>query len=789
MSVNNNLYPPQVDTWIPAFIKTEPCVLKFSLSSFNGKSSISDWVQVIIVNQETNTSTLSTAYPAEVLLTRMYKDEDDTYYIVLYPEVLKDSAFNTDVNYKVQLRFMQSTMDTDEELNSHIKYNPTYGGVYISDFPTSSWIQKNLDAFSEWSTVCLLRPIPAVSLRLKNFTNTNSAMIFTQEVVDVLGGIIFSEETTERLRSYRIKLFINSTEELIEDSGDIIANQYTSINEINYVLRTTLNDSLTYRLEVEYTTTNDYCQVESFVFTILKSGLDPLDATIQATPQQELGRMEIEIKSKNGKEYLDGLIIRRSSSENDFKTWEDIHLTKIENGKPLDLIWYDYTVKSGVFYKYCAQRVNSYGDRGPVIQINSPVIVTFEDILLTTKDLQINIKFDPTINSFAHTVLESKLDPLGSKYPFIRRNGNVNYRQFSLSGTISSLWDEDGYFISREKLYGQSSEDYFNYAFENEIPTYYDYIYEREFREEVIKFLMDGKVKLFRSTPEGNILVRLMGVSFEPNETLGRLIYNFSATAYEVDECSIDNYDKYEIQAKGEIGEITRTFAKIAQYSGNVKSGDALSQMVIDNRENTINSVLTPLSYNWIRIEYNSAAEDLGNGLYGHRVVINGTEYKILSGLPLELDGNEIEIYDVTFLSEGEVQIDYEVLIKESANMHRPTELSYSKNIGQINGIFYPNVSIVDLIQNKYNIDNATDYQKLMSINSLDIEAKEGTTIYLQDSNNSEYNEFIIGETEFLSFYDPDAVILDLKFGGSDGEPIEAIINYTYEKVKGVYLV
>ena len=52
-------------------------------------------------------------------------------------------------------------------------------------------------------------------------------------------------------------------------------------------------------------------------------------------------------------------------------------------------------------------------------------------------------------------------------------------------------------------------------------------------------FLYANNVKLFRSTQEGNILVKLMDISFTPEAQLGRMIYSFSATAHEVDECSI----------------------------------------------------------------------------------------------------------------------------------------------------------------------------------------------------------------------------------------------------------
>jgi hypothetical protein len=58
-------------------------------------------------------------------------------------------------------------------------------------------------------------------------------------------------------------------------------------------------------------------------------------------------------------------------------------------------------------------------------------------------------------------------------------------------------------------------------------------------------------VKLFRSTTEGNILIKLMNIDFQPMEVLGRRLYSFTASAVEVDEANIFNYDKYKIQIIG----------------------------------------------------------------------------------------------------------------------------------------------------------------------------------------------------------------------------------------------
>jgi hypothetical protein len=40
------------------------------------------------------------------------------------------------------------------------------------------------------------------------------------------------------------------------------------------------------------------------------------------------------------------------------------------------------------------------------------------------------------------------MDTLGGKYPFIFRNGNVEYKEFSVSGLLSLLSDDNGDFFN-----------------------------------------------------------------------------------------------------------------------------------------------------------------------------------------------------------------------------------------------------------------------------------------------------------------------------------------------------
>ena len=57
------------------------------------------------------------------------------------------------------------------------------------------------------------------------------------------------------------------------------------------------------------------------------------------------------------------------------------------------------------------------------------------------------IRYNPKISSFKETVLETKADTIGGKYPFVFRNGNVQYKEFPISGLLSLQSDPDEKFL------------------------------------------------------------------------------------------------------------------------------------------------------------------------------------------------------------------------------------------------------------------------------------------------------------------------------------------------------
>jgi hypothetical protein len=75
--------------------------------------------------------------------------------------------------------------------------------------------------------------------------------------------------------------------------------------------------------------------------------------------------------------FIGNLTIRRTSSKSNFKKWEDVYTTTITENAPLRLIWYDYTIESGVFYHYGIQKRNSLGKRGIIVKTAEPKMCLF----------------------------------------------------------------------------------------------------------------------------------------------------------------------------------------------------------------------------------------------------------------------------------------------------------------------------------------------------------------------------------------------------------------------------
>lgn len=796
MAVNINLYPPVVDTYMPAFlvgssdIQKNTCRVYFSISLYNSLNDIKN-AQVTVANQNTNLSVLNKSkYPCEIMLTDIKTDltrvSDDKYYIEIKTSDIEE-GFQINQYYKVQIRFTAAgaanvSLDTPQAIDS--------------------WLAANLSNFSEWSTVCLVRGISVPSLSISGFDISADTILWSLNNVDVVGRLTYADSAeADTLKNYQIKLYdINN--QLLSDSGVIYSNAYSNINEFNYTFEYAFNEGENYYFTFEYETANMYTESDIYEFMVVQEGADILNANLTATLDNINGCIVLNVKSKDDDDsFVGNITIRRTSSESNFTIWEDVHTESFEENSKLDYTWYDYTIKSGIYYKYIAQRRSSVGNRGIAIHAEGePFMMLFDDMYLTGGDGQLNIRFNPSVSSFKRTVSESRTDTIGSKYPYIKRNGHVEYRQFPIGGTITHLMDPSHLITSREEIFRDSLDNYteFNKDKNVRIDDFNDWTYEREFREKVMDFLYANKVRLFRSATEGNILVKIMDINLTPNSTLGRRIYSFTATAYEVDAATIKNYDKYGISPLGTYDTLLQ-FASdyIGQYNEVIPANTEVLSLIQKKYEKYAkeNYKIAIQNLDFLRLEFESdpylikegadgpyVVDDLGDdkedpdsAILGYLAYINNKPIIINPEGIYELKGENVEITSLSFPVDTQVNLEYHVNLQQTEDTSKVFQTSsFYRRVGQRWGVFKPNDSIYQKIWNKY-FEKYSNYQQMMlSLDGVKIEAEPGTVVFVKESADTDFERHVIGPTHTLALDAEDSAIEGLYFTGIHLEPATA---------------
>lgn len=286
----------------------------------------------------------------------------------------------------------------------------------------------------------------------------------------------------------------------------------------------------------------------------------------------------------------------RAEKTNNYQSWKMMQTILISSYDFAINNWNfkDFTVEQGITYKYCFRQYNAAGVEANRV-ISNEVFCDFEDMFLWDGNKQLKIRFNPKVASFKTTLLEQKTDTIGSRYPFFFRNGNVEYKEFSITGLISYLMDDNELFLNYEDdlelassnsskrsstPVNQKIDDIrLGKSWENSITqnlTAYNVKAERKFKLKVLDWLNNGEIKLFRSPTEGNYLVRLLNISLSPEDQLSRMLHTFSCTAYEVEEC---NY--YNLTSLGFLTPEDLIKSKILIKT--IKIKDYLNQQYIEN--------------------------------------------------------------------------------------------------------------------------------------------------------------------------------------------------------------
>ena len=428
------------------------------------------------------------------------------------------------------------------------------------------------DQFYSFSTVslgrCIGTPEEAPKLEIRGRQNH----ILSTDILNI-GSNSFSgyHRTTllsEPVYNYRFYICNKNTDEIIEDTGWLLHNVdtdfYNKIGAIDrrnsrhdFVLKHELDSWISYSIVYQTKTINGFeSKIEC---PIIKQGELPIafEGQVevgQTAAARENGYVQINIKGRPIKGKFE---LQRTSNNKEWNTLTTFETTELSDMSIFS--WKDWSVEQGVTYVYAIRQManGQYSERLKSV----PIQIEFDHMFLSDGERQLKIAYNPKVSSIKDTILESKMDTIGSKYPFFFRNETVRYKELPISGLISYLTDDNELFLTNEELglLGPDNKVHsneFNYSATEIFKTYqprttnlfgYNFNAERIFKLAVMDWLNNGQPKLFRSPAEGNYIVRTMNVSLSPNEQVGRMLHTFSSTAYEIMEHSVDNLQAHNM--------------------------------------------------------------------------------------------------------------------------------------------------------------------------------------------------------------------------------------------------
>lgn len=357
-------------------------------------------------------------------------------------------------------------------------------------------------------------------------------------------------DVSEKVYSYRFDIY-DADNNIYDTSGDQVHNSFEDASADSsrdvYILSKDLEVNKNYYIQYSIVTSND-AEFHSPRYRIMsKETVDPeIDAQIVAEVNNENGYVNVSLlgsADSSGTEFAatGAFALKRGCSKDGYTIWNTILTFRLNGQQPSRWLWRDMTVEHGYSYKYALQQFNDAGLYSNKIYSNE-VYVSFEDMFLFDGQRQLKLKYNPKVTSFKSTVLETKTNTIGSQFPFIFRNGKVNYKEFPISALVSYWSDNEELFISSDELF--LNEKTTNLTDENLTA-------ERIFKLKVLEFFNDGKPKLFRSPVEGNYIVRLLNTSMTPTDSVGRMLHTISSTASEVAEFNYESlldYDFIELQ-------------------------------------------------------------------------------------------------------------------------------------------------------------------------------------------------------------------------------------------------
>lgn len=454
MAYEYKLLPPLVQDILPPFSQRDKEISKyikfyFSIGNTEALNSTTNnnikTIQVMV--QKQNTSNSSYLAPTYMFIGTQDTEIEETNTLGDHYVKLPGSLFPTKGFYKIQIRWSQQPK----------KY-------FTENGEKSEVFSQQL---SEWSKISLIQQITTPHLQISSPFIDNDEN--KKEVKQIsfspykISGSLKTEDDSEILKSVNIII----SEKQINSKGKVSYSPVIVTGEIapsnkttfEYTLKKELKQSLVYQMKISYVTESGYSvsgdSAEERLFISVSRGANDNPAMIFLSPVEEQGKMQVIILIPSYEKYEGNFVIRRASDDTKFTEWEDIQVIQFIsqgeekntvqqeiNGVMYDTyVWEDRTINCGTYYKYGIAPLKKGGWRGTFIKSSLSQACFFDDIYLMGNNKQLRIKFDPTISNLKRNFNESLQTTLGSKYPFVTRNGANNYQSFTLGGLITTYMD------------------------------------------------------------------------------------------------------------------------------------------------------------------------------------------------------------------------------------------------------------------------------------------------------------------------------------------------------------
>ena len=506
-------------------------------------------------------------------------------------------------------------VDVSEISGFALKIKTVQNGTILDTIQSFSYNMNKQEAYFYWSIPTVVKvgqyfKVQLAFLGINNelgFFSTTSLIKYTSKpYINLLDtdGVIFpyqeckgiykpTEDLGEKAKYYIFKLFDKDFQE-VENSGWLI-HKNNSLDEETidtYTFFTELIDNEQYYISYGVETINKLIIYTRLVPCMkiqeVNTNMDfkeQLETCLTGYNDADNGYIHLyfdmtqsvgNIQIIEPKEF----ILYRTDNRSNFKQLRKMAIFVFYSaGKLNNWEFNDFLVEQGITYRYLLQQVNKNNIYSKFIQIGNDITVDFEDMFLFDGKKQLKIKYNPKVSSFKTTFVETKVNTIGSKYPFILRSGQAEYKEFPIAGLLSYYMDNEELFIKKEELFLEKDnhirtfsavEDH-TYSGPHDttnLPHYlidkttiqtdtemqkiettnlvgYNILAERLFKLACLDWLNEHKVLLFKSPTEGNYLIKVMNVSLTPEDNLGRMLHSFTSSAVEIDDYSYQSLIKY----------------------------------------------------------------------------------------------------------------------------------------------------------------------------------------------------------------------------------------------------